>query len=130
MHCSFKYLRGLFGIIFFLGLPDPLMPLKDGAIMSEETNTDIKIFIDDSAISPGLPGEESLRDIATKLIKEHFAHDLSMSYSIRLDISLLDRSKSQYEVKAMFLYRESYTAVPHRIVFYISGKTQHLLSVE
>jgi hypothetical protein len=98
--------------------------------MAEEIKTDIKIFIDDSAISPELPTEETLRSIATKLIRDHFSHDLSMSYSIRLDISLLDRSKNKYELKAMFLYRESYTAVPHRIVFFISGKTPQPLSVE
>jgi hypothetical protein len=103
---------------------------QKGIIMAEETKRDIKVFIDDSAISPGLPAEDLLREIAMRLIKDHFAHDLSMSYSIRLDISLIDRTKVQYELKAMFLYRESYTAVSHRIVFYISGKNPLPLTVE
>jgi hypothetical protein len=90
----------------------------------------ISIVVDNQALGPELPSEERLIAVGKELLQKHFSKDVSLSIKAKGQITLVNREKAQYELMALFLYRETYTAVNHRIVFTLSGDTNTVLSIE
>jgi hypothetical protein len=90
----------------------------------------ISIVVDTQALGPGLPSEERLMAVGKELLQKHFSKDVRLSIKAKGQITLIDREKAQYELMALFLYRETYTAVTHRIVFSLSGDTYSVITIE
>jgi hypothetical protein len=88
------------------------------------TEATIIISIEPEALGTGLPSEERLHAIGRELAVSLFPDDVGKSLRVRGRISLIDHSKDyyRYELSLLYLYRESYTAVDHLVVFDIRGE--------
>lgn len=98
--------------------------------MADDVHDMINIMVDPEALGPGLADEAMLIGIGKALLHEHCAQDVSRSQSARGNITLQDARTHRYELQAIFLYKESYTAVNHRIVFALRGHKYTVISVE
>lgn len=96
--------------------------MSNSQVSSEAT---INIYIETQALGTGLPSEERLKAIGRELAVSLFPDDFGKSMRVRGRISLIDHGKDyyRYELSFLYLYRESYTAVDHLVVFDIKGET-------
>lgn len=102
---------------------------KDLAVAADAQEI-ITIDVDPGALGTDLPDEASLVRVARALLREHFPQDVQKSHSARGKISLLDRKNRKYELIAIFLYRHTYTAVDHRVVFVLSNNQLTIVSID
>ena len=109
--------------------------LHTGVAMSsskESPKTDVSISVGPGTLASGLPSEERLIAVGKELIHKLFPEDLGKSHQVKGSITLIERSKEtiRYELMILFLYRETYTAVNHRVVFSLKENQYTVLSVE
>jgi hypothetical protein len=88
------------------------------------------ISVEPGSLGTGLPSEERLVGIGRELALSLFPDDVGKSLRVRGRISLTDRGKDHYrfDLSLLFLYRESYTAVDHQVVFDVSGEKVTVVS--
>ena len=98
----------------------------------ESSKTDVSISVEPGALGPGLPSEERLITVAKELIHKLFPEDFRKSHRVKGNLTLIERGKKtiHYELMILFLYRETYTAVNHRVIFNLKEDQYIVLSVE
>jgi len=98
----------------------------------ESPKTDVSISIGPGTLGPGLPSEERLITVGRELIHKFFPEDSGKSHRVKGNLTLIERGKEtiRYELMILFLYRETYTAVNHRVVFSLKENQYTVLSVE
>lgn len=105
-------------------------PLTGGAMGSAEEQERISIKVDQGALGPGLPSEDRIRTVGRELLISLFPEDVRRSQSVRGQITRIDGPQPQFELMSLFLFKETYTAVTHRVVFTLSGEKAAVLNVE
>jgi hypothetical protein len=120
---GFFLLSACFIIIFLL----------PGESMSNEQNSagaNLVISVEPGSLGIGLPSEERLIDIGRELATSLFPDDVEKSLRVRGRIALMDRGKDycRFDLSFLFLYRESYTAVDHHVVFDVTGEKVTVVS--
>ena len=98
----------------------------------EKTQGNITISVDPGALGHGLPSGNWLASLGEELIRKYFPSDLAQSLRVSGRISMSKRSDDAvlYELKILFLYSKTYTAVNHRILFAVTGENYTIISVE
>ncbi len=89
----------------------------------EPLEASIIVSINPNATGAGMPAEEMLSDLGNKFIKQFFSEDLDESYKVTAEVSMIKRGKEdiRFELDILFLYRKTFTAVEHKVIFIISG---------
>lgn len=132
MHAFKKFFNIL--VFGFVGLSlliiCPSYATEKDATMANDDHDIISIVVDPNALGPNLPDETILLSVGKEMLRKHFQQDMSMSQSVRGNIALTNRETFQYQLMAMFLYKQSYTAVDHLIVFTLSGNHYTVISVK
>jgi len=84
----------------------------------------INIEIDEKTLKDSFLTREWLTSVSINLLKQNFAEDIKRSHRVNGILCLREVTNTGvlFELISLFLYRETYTAVNHRIVFSISGK--------
>ena len=106
-----------------------------GEVMSNSQNpteATLVISVEPGSLGTGLPSEERLVGIGRELILSLFQDDVGKSLRVRGRISLTDRGTDYYrfELSLVCLYRESYTAVNHQVVFDVKGESVTVISAK
>lgn len=98
----------------------------------ESPKTDVSISVEPGTLGPGLPSEKRLITVGKELIHKLFPEDFGKTHQVKGSIILIERSKEtiRYELMILFLYRETYTAVNHRVIFSLKENQYTVLSVE
>ena len=102
---------------------------KDGTMATDDQDI-ISIVVDPNTLGPNLPDETILVSVGKEMLRKHFQQDMSMSQSVRGNIALTNREPFQYQLMAIFLYKQSYTAVDHNIIFTLFGNQYTVISVK
>lgn len=78
------------------------------------------------------PSQEKLGEIAREMVRTLFPDDLKKSSRVKGELTLIERDngRSRFALFCLFLYRETYTAKTHRVLFAFSGKEYTILSVD
>ncbi len=122
--------------LFFslLQLSVPLFAADGGQSMSDSEfkPAEISIQIENTNNTADTFEKQKLEQIAQDLIKSLFPDDLLRSSKIFGKISLIgaDGKIHIFETNCLFLYRKTYTAVSHKIVFGISDSRHVVLSID
>ena len=84
----------------------------------------INIEIDEKTLKDSFLTREWLTSVSINLLKQNFAEDIKRRHRVNGILCLREVTNTGvlFELISLFLYREAYTAVNHRIVFSISGK--------
>ncbi len=89
------------------------------------------------SISPDIkgadfPSQEKLGEIAREIVRKLFPDDLKKSKSAKGELTWVGRDDGRFRFAlfCLFLYRETYTAKTHRVLFSFSGKAYTVLSVD
>jgi len=106
-----------------------------GMVMSNSQNTpatDIIVSAEPGSTGTGLPSEERITAIGKTLIEDLFADDLAKSLRVRGRIFLIAKEPNtfRYELAVLCLYRDTFTAVNHRVVFEVSETRYDIISAE
>lgn len=75
---------------------------------------------------------ERIEAVGRELIERLFPHDYARSAQIKGKVARVkeEGEKSVFELNALFLYRETYTAVTHRVIFSVTGDEYSVVSVD
>jgi len=100
--------------------------------MKNSTYAEIVISVAPGAKEGGVPSEAKLIGFAREIIEKVFPDDLKKSMRVKGDVSLSGRDGvlSRFELMCLFLYRETYKAVTHRVIFNVSGDGYMIVSVD
>lgn len=125
------FVFAVFGFVSLTFLiPYPLYADGMDSPMGNGNQVIISIVVDPNALGPGLPGEDALTGIGQEILQKHFPQDLGLSQKVQGNIVLTDPKTFQYELMAVFLYKESYMAVDHHVVFTLSGNQYTVISAK
>lgn len=73
-----------------------------------------------------------IESVGRELLESLFPHDYASSSQARGKVTFVRKEggKSFFELNALFLYRETYTAVTHRVLFSMTGDEYSVVSID
>jgi hypothetical protein len=100
--------------------------------LENPSKADIVISDAPSAKERDVPSEAKLVGFAQEIIEKAFSEDLKKSMRVKGDVTSdgRDGTLSRFALMCLFLYRNTYTAVTHRIVFNVCGDGYTIVSVD
>ena len=100
---------------------------------SQKTSTTaIIVSAEPGSFGAELPSEERIIAVGKALIENLFADDTAKSLRVRGRISLIGKGPDtfRYELVVLCLYRDTFTAVNHKVVFDLSNTQYDIISAE
>ncbi|MBA4390393.1 MAG: hypothetical protein C0399_05600 [Syntrophus sp. (in: bacteria)] len=129
-----KYTKQLFVIIVLVCIPVFIFTVQ--VSMSNPTGKQptaaVAITIQSLPADKAFLTKEKLQSIGREIIEKYFPEDLAKSGQASGAITLVeDRGDNvRFELMGLFLYRATYTAVTHNVLFSVSGDGFVIISID
>ncbi len=91
---------------------------------------DVAITVEPFSVQGNAVSQKDAEKAAREILERFFPLDYARSAQIRGKVSPVNKEKALFELNALFLYRETYTAVTHRVLFSLSGGEYSVVSVD
>ena len=78
------------------------------------------------------PAKERIEVVGREILERLFPHDFGNSGQARGKVTFIRKEGTTtfFELSALFLYRQTYTAVTHKVIFALSGDEYSIISVD
>lgn len=111
------------------------MPQQAGAVEKErsEAKMTISIALESRSDAAGvILDEKRLKSLSRTLIEQLFTDDMQKSGSVDVKIKPIgpEAGGCRFDMEALFLYRATYTAVRHDVVFLDAGDKAVVISID
>jgi hypothetical protein len=120
------FIAGCIPIFLFAALESMANPAK------KLTAAGIAITIQSQPSDKAFLTKEKLQNIGREILEKYFSEDLAKSGQASGTITLVeDRGDNvRFELMGLFLYRETYTAVTHQVLFSVSQEGFVIISID
>jgi hypothetical protein len=93
---------------------------------------EVSVQLEPTGKVTGIDAVKKVENTGRDLLAKQFPNDMSKSAKVIGKITFLNKQdkESIFELSGLFLYRETYTAVTHKVIFSMSGDACKVISVD